>query len=162
MSRESTWVGGDSQWDLHNGLHTHMHYIATLYCWNLIYYNTITIYKFLFLFDRLICHKSPLSPTLFCVSVDTQRAPGARMYIAIYIRRQFWKKAIPTEAKRKQEKQLQGIFVHIWLFSLIFILLLPLLFIICFHFIFQRKMWIPWSGQSLSLARNVNSISPPF
>ena len=103
MSRESTWVGGDSQWDLHNGPHTHMHYIATLYRWYLIFYNTITIYKFLSLL--VICLKSPLSHTLFCVSVDTQRAPGARMYIAIHIRRQFFeRRQFPTEVKRKQEK----------------------------------------------------------
>ena len=89
QSRESIREGSDSQRDLHNGLHTHMHYIEILYCRYFIYYNTTTIYKFLFLFDRLICHKSPLSPTLFCVLVDIKRAPGARMYIAIYIRRQF-------------------------------------------------------------------------
>ena len=53
----------------------------------------------------IICHKSPLSPTLFCVSVDTQRAPGARMYIAIHIRRQsFERRQFPTEVKRETRK----------------------------------------------------------
>ena len=163
MSRESTWVGGDSQWDLHNGPHTHMHYIATLYRWYLIYYNTITIYKFLSLL--VICLKSPLSPTLFCVSVDTQRAPGARMYIAIHIRRQsFERRQFPTEVKRKQEKNNCKATLYIFIFSFSYFLLYFFYFplIICSLYIFQRKMWIPWSGQNLSLARNVNSFSPPF
>ena len=161
-SRESTWVGGDSQWDLHNGPHTHMHYIATLYRWYLIYYNTITIYKFLSLL--VICPKSPLSPTLFCVSVDTQRAPGARMYIAIHIRRQFFeRRQFPTEVKRKQEKTTaRQLCTYLFFLSLIFYSFFYFSLIICSLYIFQRKMWIPWSGQRLFLAMNENSFPPPF
>ena len=83
----------------------------------------------------IICHKSPLSPTLFCVSVDTQRAPGARMYIAIHIRRQsFERRQFPTEVKRETRKENNyKATLYIFTFSLYSIFL-------CSLYIFQRKM----------------------
>ena len=102
----------------------------------------------------------PLPPSL-CVDKH-QRAPGARMYIAIHIRRQsFERRQFPTEVKRetRKEKQLQSNLVHIYFFSL---LIFTLFFFLCSLYIFQRKMWIPWSGQRLFLAMNENSFSPPF
>ena len=123
--------------------HIHTCTILQLYIADTSYITIPLLYTNSSLF-WIICHKSPLSPTLFCVSVDTQRAPGARMYIAIHIRRQFFeRRQFPTEVKRKQEKTTARQFCTYLFFSFSYfysIFFCNFLLIICSLYIFQRKM----------------------
>ena len=87
QSRELIREGSNSQRDLHNGLHTHMHYTEILYRRYFIYYNTTNYVQIPLSIRSVNLSQIPsLSPPL-CVLVDKTRAPGACMYIVIYIRR---------------------------------------------------------------------------
>ena len=157
-SRESTWVGGGSQWDLHNG-HIHTCTILQLYIADSSYFIIQLPYTNSSLSWLFILNLLPLPPSFVCRSTPagTRRSHVHSNPDTLPV---FWKKAISYRSKKgnKKRKQLQSNFVHIYFFSfLIFIL-----FFLCSLYIFQRKMWIPWSGQRLFLAMNENSFPPPF
>ena len=139
--------------------HIHTCTILQLYIADTSYFTIQLLYTNSSLSRLFILNLLPLPPSFVCRSTPagTRRS---HVHSNPYTPPVFWKKAISYWSKKgnKKRKQLQSNFVHIYFFSL----LIFTLFFLCSLYIFQRKMWIPWSGQSLSLARNVNSFSPPF
>ena len=121
-SRESTWVGGGSQWDLHNG-HIHTCTILQLYIADTSYFIIQLPYTNSSLSWLFILNLLPLPPSFVCRSTPagTRRS---HVHSNPDTPPVFWKKAISYRSKKgnKKSKQPQSNFVHIYFFSFLIFL----------------------------------------